>query len=121
MTQQSNKNFAIPLAFVGLMFFTLGFALGINSFLIPVLKGALNLSSGVAYLLLAATFIPFILFGYPASRTIAAIGYKRTMAVSFVIFALAFVVFVLSAKNESFILFLVASFISGTANAYLQA
>ena len=121
MTQQSNKNFAIPLAFVGLMFFTLGFALGINSFLIPVLKGSLNLSSGVAYLLLAATFIPFILFGYPASRTIAAIGYKRTMAVSFVIFALAFVVFVLSAKNESFILFLVASFVSGTANAYLQA
>ena len=121
MTQQSNKSFAIPLAFVGLMFFILGFALGINSFLIPVLKESLNLSSGVAYLLLAATFIPFILFGYPASRTIAAIGYKRTMAISFVIFALAFVVFVLSAKNESFILFLAASFVSGTANAYLQA
>lgn len=121
MTQHSSKNFAIPLAFVGLMFFTLGFALGINSFLIPVLKGSLNLSSGVAYLLLAATFIPFILFGYPASRTIAAIGYKRTMAVSFVIFALAFVVFVLSAKNESFVQFLLASFLSGTANAYLQA
>lgn len=76
MKQESSKNFVVPLAFVGLMFFTLGFALGINSFLIPVLKGSLNLSSGVAYLLLAATFIPFILFGYPASRTIAAIGYK---------------------------------------------
>jgi fucose permease len=56
MSHQSSKNFAIPLAFVGLMFFTLGFALGINSFLIPVLKGSLNLSSGVAYLLLAASF-----------------------------------------------------------------
>lgn len=121
MTQQSNKNYAVPLAFVGLMFFTLGFALGINSFLIPVLQGSLNLSSGVAYLLLAATFIPFILFGYPASRTIAAIGYKRTMALSFIIFAAAFVVFVLSAKYESFALFLLASFISGSANAYLQA
>lgn len=85
MKQESSKNFVVPLAFVGLMFFTLGFALGINSFLIPVLKGSLNLSSGVAYLLLAATFIPFILFGYPASRTIAAVGYKRTMAISFVI------------------------------------
>ena len=121
MKQESSKNFVVPLAFVGLMFFTLGFALGINSFLIPVLKGSLNLSSGVAYLLLAATFIPFILFGYPASRTIAAVGYKRTMAISFVIFALAFVVFVMSAKNESFIQFLVASFTSGIANAYLQA
>lgn len=121
MAQQSNKNYAVPLAFVGLMFFTLGFALGINSFLIPVLQGSLNLSSGVAYLLLAATFIPFILFGYPASRTIAVIGYKRTMALSFIIFAAAFVVFVLSAKYESFALFLLASFISGSANAYLQA
>lgn len=63
MKQESSKNFVLPLAFVGLMFFTLGFALGINSFLIPVLKGSLNLSSGVAYLLLAATFIPFILRG----------------------------------------------------------
>ena len=31
------KNFIIPLAFVGMMFFAIGFALGINSFLIPVL------------------------------------------------------------------------------------
>ena len=58
---------------------------------------------------------------YPASLTIAKIGYKRTMALSFLIFAVAFVLFVLSAKQESFMLFLVASFVSGAANAYLQA
>ena len=117
----NKTNFAIPLAFVGMMFFSLGFALGINSFLIPVLKGALSLPAGVAYLLLAATFVPFLIFGYPASKTIAAIGYKRTMAVSFLIFAAAFVLFVFSAKQENFILFLLASFVSGAANAYLQA
>ena len=118
---QKQKNYAIPLAFVGMMFFSLGFALGINSFLIPVLKDSLSLPSGVAYLLLAATFVPFLIFGYPASKTIAAIGYKRTMALSFLIFAAAFVLFVLSAKQESFPLFLIASFVSGAANAYLQA
>ena len=118
---QNKTNFAIPLAFVGMMFFAIGFALGINSFLIPVLKGTLSLPSGVAYLLLAATFVPFLIFGYPASLTIAKIGYKRTMALSFLIFAVAFVLFVLSAKQESFMLFLVASFVSGAANAYLQA
>ena len=82
---QNKTNFAVPLAFVGMMFFAIGFALGINSFLIPVLKGALSLPSGVAYLLLAATFVPFLIFGYPASATIAKIGYKRTMALSFLI------------------------------------
>ena len=95
---QNKTNFAVPLAFVGMMFFAIGFALGINSFLIPVLKGALSLPSGVAYLLLAATFVPFLIFGYPASATIAKIGYKRTMALSFLIFAVAFILFVLSAK-----------------------
>ena len=118
---QNKTNYALPLAFVGMMFFSLGFALGINSFLIPVLQTSLSLSSGVAYLLLAATFLPFIIFGYPAAKTISVIGYKKTMALSFLIFAAAFVLFVFSAKQNSFPLFLLASFVSGAANAYLQA
>lgn len=112
------QNYAIPLAFIGLMFFSIGFALGINSYLIPVLKGTLSISSAESYMLLAATFIPFLIFGYPASLLIKAIGYKRTMAFSFFLFALAFFLF---AMSSSFALFLVASFISGTANAFLQA
>lgn len=118
---QNKTNYTLPLAFVGMMFFSLGFALGINSFLIPVLQTSLSLSSGVAYLLLAATFLPFIIFGYPAAKTISVIGYKKTMALSFLIFAAAFVLFVFSAKQNSFPLFLLASFVSGAANAYLQA
>uniref|UniRef100_A0AB33JPK3 Glucose/galactose MFS transporter n=2 Tax=unclassified Prevotella TaxID=2638335 RepID=A0AB33JPK3_9BACT len=115
------RNYAIPLAFVGLMFFAIGFALGINSFLVPTLKSSLNVSSGVSYLLIAATFTPFLLFGMPASWTIGKIGYKRTMALAFGVFALAFVLFVLSAKSGNIVLFLVASFVSGAANTILQA
>ncbi len=116
-----NKNIPLALSFVGLMFFAIGFALGVNSFLIPTLQSSLNLSAGVAYLLLAATFIPFLLFGIPSSMIIQRIGYKKTMALSFVIFALAFVLFIFSAKSESLILFLLASFVSGSANTVLQA
>ncbi len=119
MKQQ--KNFVLPLIFVGMMFFAIGFALGINSFLIPVLKGTLGVSSGESYLILAATFSTFIIFGYPASMTIAKIGYKKTMALSFLLFAVAFALFIPSAKSESFILFLVASFMSGIGNTFLQA
>ncbi len=113
-------NIPLALAFIGLMFFSIGFALGINSFLIPTLKSGLGLTDGVAYLLLAATFLPFVIFGIPASMTIQKIGYKRTMSLAFIIFALAFVLFVYSAREESFMLFLVASFISGMANTFLQ-
>jgi FHS family L-fucose permease-like MFS transporter len=117
----NSKSFALPLAFIGIMFFAIGFALGINSVLVPVLQGGLSITSAESYLLIAATFIPFLIFGYPAGLTIKAIGYKRTMALSFAIFAVAFYLFVMSANNMSFSLFLLASFVSGAANAYLQA
>ena len=117
---QKNKTL-LPLAIVGLFFFAIGFALGINSYLMPVLKGAMNISGSAATLLLAATFVPFLLFGYPATACIRAIGYKRTMALSFVIFAVAFGLFIVAARQESLVWFLIASFVSGAANAVLQA
>ena len=52
----SQKNFMVPLAFVGMMFFAIGFALGINSFLMPVLERSMEMSASESNLLLAATF-----------------------------------------------------------------
>ena len=118
---QTKNSFLIPLSFIGIMFFAIGFALGINSLLVPVLQGSLGISNAASYLIIAATFIPFLVFGYPAGLTIKAIGYKKTMSLSFFIFAVAFYLFILSAAERSFTLFLLASFVSGGANAYLQA
>lgn len=119
MTQQSK--ILTPLAIIGLFFFSIGFALGINSYLMPVLKDSLQICGATATLLLAATFVPFLLFGIPATVCIQAIGYKRTMALSFLIFALAFCLFTLAANLDSLIWFLIASFVSGAANTILQA
>lgn len=120
-TTTSVNNFTIPLIIVGVMFFAIGFALGINSYLIPLLKQALNITSGQSYMVLAATFSAFLIFGYPASIVIRKIGYKHTMSVSFLMFALGFYLYIPSAKMESLPLFLVASFISGMGNTFLQA
>ena len=119
MTQRNNYLF--PLAIIGPFFFSIGFALGINSYLMPVLKNAMHISGAASSLLLAATFIPFLLFGIPATHCIRLIGYKRTMALSFAIFAAAFALFILAAKQNSLTWFLIASFVSGAANAVLQA
>ena len=118
---QSKNSYIIPLAFIGLMFFTVGFALGINSYLVPLLQGALNVSTGQSYLIIAATFSAFLIFGYPSSVLIRKIGYKRTMAVSFIVFAVGFLLFIPSARFNSLILFLLASFICGIGNTVLQA
>lgn len=111
----SQKNFMVPLAFVGMMFFAIGFALGINSFLMPVLERSMEMSASESNLLLAATFVPFLIFGIPATKCIEAIGYKKTMALSFIIFAIAFGLFIQAAATESIVWFLFASFICGAA------
>ena len=116
-----SKNYLIPLAIIGFLFFTVGFALGLNEYLVPLLKGSLNITSGVSYLLIACTFSAFIFFSYPAEMLIQKIGYKKTMSISFFIFALGFILFVPSAKNMNLALFLIASFFCGTGNAVLQA
>ena len=77
---KNTKSFVLPLTFIGIMFFAIGFALGINSLLVPVLQKSLGISNTASYLIIAATFIPFLVFGYPAGLSIKAIGYKRTMS-----------------------------------------
>ena len=137
MTQGQHKNFVVPLACIGFMFFAVGFALGLNGYLIPLLKGSLNVSGAASYLIVFVTFAAFLIFGYPAGSIIKKIGYKKTMALAFMIFTVAFLLFVWPAKiaeanmesgmvtenvrMKCLVLFLVASFISGLGNTILQA
>ncbi|MEH0156166.1 glucose/galactose MFS transporter [Limibacter armeniacum] len=115
------KSFLLPITIIGVMFFVIGFALGINGYLIPFLKKALDLSSTQSYLVLAATFSAFIVFGYPSGLIIKKVGYKKGMMLSFFFFAIGLALFVPSARLESLPLFLLASFISGLGNTLLQA
>lgn len=120
-TNVQGRQLVVALVILGAMFFAIGFALGINSYLIPLLKSQLGISSAESYLVLGATFSAFLIFGYPASFVIAKIGYKRTMALSFLLFAVGFYLYIPSGKLESLPLFLIASFISGMGNTFLQA
>ena len=117
----SQKNFMVPLAFVGMMFFAIGFALGINSFLMPVLERSMEMSASESNLLLAATFVPFLIFGIPATKCIEAIGYKKQW-----LFHSSFSLSLLDYSSKQLLQnllywFLFASFICGAANAVLQA
>lgn len=114
-------NYTFALSVVAMLFFVIGFALGINGLLIPYLKKAFLLNSTQSYLVITSAFSAFVLFGYPAGLLIKHIGYKKSMVVAFFFFALGLYLFVPSAANESFELFLFASFISGIGNTILQA
>lgn len=111
----------IPLLIVGVLFFVIGFGVGISGFLTPFLKEALNLSVTESYLVTAAIFSAFVVFGAPAGWIIRKVGYKISMLFAFFIMALGMILFVPSANMASFPIFLLALFIGGIGNTLLQA
>lgn len=119
---EKNKNtLIIPLLIVGILFFVIGFGVGISGFLTPFLKDALHLTVTQSYLVTAAIFSAFVVFGTPAGWVIKKIGYKLSIVLSLLIMALGMVLFVPSANTGSFPVFLAALFVGGIGNTLLQA
>lgn len=117
---EKNSHYLRPLVIVGTMFFILGFAIGINNLMIPFLRTAFNLTTASSYLVMAATYTAFLLFGYPSGVIIRRIGYRRAIACSFLLFAVGMYLFIPSATNGSFFWFLGALFVGGMGNTLLQ-
>ncbi len=111
---------AVPLMVVGVVFFMIGFGVGISGFLTPALRSAFNLTTGQSYLVTAAIFSAFVIFGRPTGWVIKKIGYRRAMMIAFFVMALGMWLFVPSSKAVSFPLFLVALFVGGIGNTLLQ-
>ena len=123
MAQRKNK-FLFPLIIVGAAFFVIGFGVGINGIMVPVLEGAFSLSKGMSYLVLTATFSAFLIFGGPSGWVVKKIGYKKSLILALFIMSAGMLLFIPSAKMGSsmagFYMFLVASFIGGIGNTLLQ-
>jgi fucose permease len=69
-TTPKENTLLIPLLIVGILFFVIGFGVGISGFLTPFLKDALHLSVTQSYLVTAAIFSAFVIFGSPAGWVI---------------------------------------------------
>ena len=123
MTQSKNK-FLFPLIIIGVAFFVIGFGVGINGIMVPILEGAFSLSKGMSYLVITATFSAFLLFGGPSGKVIMKIGYKKSLILALFIMSAGMLLFIPSAKMGSsmagFYMFLLASFIGGIGNTLLQ-
>ncbi len=121
MDQNKRANYILPLAIVSILFFVMGFGVGISGFLTPFLQDAFDLSTSQSYLVTAAIFSAFVIFGAPAGTVIKKVGYKKGMVIAFFVMAVGMVLFIPSAKMLSFPLFLLALFIGGIGNTLLQA
>lgn len=119
--KKESSNYLIPLAILSVLFFVIGFGIGISGFLTPFLQDAFNLSTSQSYLVTTAIFSAFVIFGVPAGNIIKKVGYKMGMVIAFFVMALGMILFVPSSKFLSFPLFLIALFIGGIGNTILQA
>jgi len=124
MIKSIHTKFLFPLIIIGVAFFVIGFGVGINGIMIPILEDAFNLSKGMSYLVLTATFSAFLIFGGPSGLVIKKIGYKKSLIFALLIMSLGMLLFIPSAKMGSsmsgFYMFIVAAFIGGMGNTLLQ-
>jgi len=119
--QAINKSYALAIAIIGILFFIIGFGVGISGILIPFLQSAFELTTTESYLVTGAIFSAFVVFGAPSGALIKKVGYKKTMLIAFFVMAFGMVLFVPAAAYKSFPFFLVALFIGGIGNTFLQA
>lgn len=117
----AQKTLIIPLIIIGILFFVAGFGVGISGFLTPFLKNAFNLSNSESYLVTAAIYSAFVVFGAPAGLVIKKAGYRKGMLIAFLVMAVGMYLFVPSASTKSFPVFLLALFVGGIGNTLLQA
>lgn len=110
----------VPIIIIGVIFFMIGFGVGISGFLTPALRSAFDLTTGQSYLVTAAIFSAFVIFGRPTGWVIKKIGYRISLMIAFFIMALGMLLFVPSSNSVSFPLFLVALFVGGIGNTLLQ-
>ena len=96
------NSYLVPLAILGVLFFVMGFGVGISGILIPFLQKAFTLSAAQSYLVTAAIFSAFVVFGAPSGMLVKKFGYKNTMLIAFFVMALGMILFVPSAHYQSF-------------------
>lgn len=114
------KVFVLPMIIIATMFSVLGFAAGINAFLVPFVKAAFHVSTASSYLVTTATFSAFVLFGLPSGKILKKAGYKRSIFIAFLLMALGMLFIVPAAKWISFPVFLLALFINGIGQTLLN-
>jgi len=124
MTKISQNKFLFPMIIAGIAFFVIGFGVGINGIMVPVLESTFDISKGMSYLIVAATFSAFLIFGGPSGWVVKKIGYKKSLIISLFIMSLGMLLFIPSAKMgaamSGFYMFLLASFVGGMGNTLLQ-
>lgn len=116
----SKKQHLFPLIIIGILFFVFGFVTWVNGTLITFFKKSFNLDNTGSLLVTFAFFISYTVMALPSSKILKIIGFKKGMAVGLLIMAIGTLIFIPSAKFQSYYSFLFGLFTIGGGLTLLQ-
>ncbi|MEQ7799492.1 L-fucose:H+ symporter permease [Pedobacter sp. ASV1-7] len=117
---RAGKKYLVPFILVVSLFFLWGMAHNLDSILIPHLKKACNLNNRQSTLIDTSVFMAYFLMAIPAGMILKKWGYKASMVIGLLVFALGAFLFVPAANQLSYTTFLIALFIIGCGLTILE-
>ncbi|RYF11916.1 MAG: L-fucose:H+ symporter permease [Flavobacteriales bacterium] len=118
--QSSKKNYLLPFILIVSLFFLWGMAHNFNSILIPHLKKACQLDNRQSTLIDTSIFLAYFLMALPAGMMLKKFGYKSSMIIGLLVFAVGALLFIPAANTLSYSVFLIALFIIGCGLTLLE-
>lgn len=117
---KQKSTYLLSVLILASLFFVFGFISWSNAILIPYFKIAFELTSFKAYLVAFAFYISYLLISLPSSLLLNKFGYKKSIVLGLYIMSLGAVIFIPSAIQKSYYLFLTGLFTLGTGLSVLQ-
>src|SRR6201986_2576671 len=116
----SKDNKLLAVALVTSLFFLWGFALNLNSILIPHLKKACQLTDFQSSLVDSASYVAYFILPIPAARIMHRYGYTGGILLGLILFATGAFLFFPAAAVRSYPFFLGSLFIIFSGAAFLE-
>ena len=120
LTPTAGQGVLLPMLFIGLMFFILGFVTWLNGSLIPFLKIVCELNNFQALWVAFAFYIAYTVMALPSAAILARIGYKKGMTAALGVMAIGALAFIPAAKSGQYAIFLLALFTLASGMTLMQ-
>lgn len=116
----AKRNVVVPMLFVGLLFFILGFVTWLNGSLVPFLKIVCGLNNFQALWVTFAFYIAYTVMALPSAAVLRRTGYKKGMTLGLGVMGLGALLFIPAAQSARYELFLVALFTLASGMTLMQ-
>src|SRR5690606_15672552 len=120
LTNGGSRNYLLPFVLIVSLFFLWGMAHNLNGVLIPHLKKACQLDNSQSALVDTSIFLAYFIMALPAGYLLRRWGYKLSIIMGLIAFAIGAFLFIPAADYRMYELFLLALFSIGCGLAVLE-